>query len=218
MEQNNFTQTNLNTVVDVLRPRFKLYTIDRDIYEPIPNKKLWFKSKKINIGETTMKDIYKYCKKDLHNFQREYKQGFVNEDVPVSCSTYHLKVIGEYQKEIDDLMAVNIYYVELNDVGEITRKNKYYTPENKTIQAPFNVYIIITLYNCPEIEELDPLKCLPIQKSIKQEECVICYEAQPNVLYQDCKHISTCSECEDACAILNCPLCRAEVKKGKIKI
>ena len=39
MEQNNFTQTNLNTVVDVLRPRFKLSTIDRDIYEPIPNKK-----------------------------------------------------------------------------------------------------------------------------------------------------------------------------------
>ena len=165
-----------------------------------------------------MKDIYKYCKKDLHNFQREYKQGFVNEDVPVSCSTYHLKVIGEYQKEIDDVMAVNIYYAELNDVGEITRKNKYYTPENKTIQAPFNVYIIITLYNCPEIEELDPLEPLPMQKSIKQEECVICYEAQPNVLYQDCKHISTCSECEDAGAILKCPLCRAEVKKGKIKI
>ena len=145
MKQTNFTQTKLNTVDNVLRPRFKLSTIDRDIYEPIPNKKLWFKSKKINIGETTMKDIYKYCKKDLHNFQREYKQGFVNEDVPVSCRTYHLKVIGEYQKEIDDVMAVNIYYAVLNDVGEITRKNKYYIPENKTIQAPFNVYIIITL-------------------------------------------------------------------------
>ena len=136
MEQNNFTQTNLNTVVDVLRPRFELATIDRDIYEPIPNKKLWFKSKKINIGETTMKDIYKYCKKDLHNFQREYKQGFVNEDVPVSCSAYHLKVIGEYQKEIDDVMAVNIYYAELNDISEITRKNKYYSPRKQNHPSP----------------------------------------------------------------------------------
>ena len=49
MEQTNFTQTKLNTVDDVLRPRFKLSTTDRDIYEPIPNKKLWFKSKKINM-------------------------------------------------------------------------------------------------------------------------------------------------------------------------
>ena len=43
MEQTNFTQTKLNTVDDVLRPRFKLSATDRDIYEPIPNKKLWFK-------------------------------------------------------------------------------------------------------------------------------------------------------------------------------
>ena len=30
MEQTNFTQTKLNTVDDVLRPRFKLSTTDRD--------------------------------------------------------------------------------------------------------------------------------------------------------------------------------------------
>ena len=239
MEQTNFTQTKLNTVDDVLRPRFKLTTIDRDIYEPIPNKKLWFKSKKINIGETTMKDIYKYCKRELRNFQREYKQGYIDEDIPVSISTYDVKVIGEYMEEIDDVMVVNIYHVELYGVDEITREHKYYVPENKTIQAPFNVYIIITLYNCPEpepeplthlptpeplIEDLNPLEplslstLLSIQRSIKQEECVICYETQPNVLYQDCKHISTCSECENAGRILRCPICRAEVRKGKIKI
>ena len=184
-----------------------------------------------------MKDIYKYCKRELRNFQLEYKEGYIDEDIPVSSSTYDVKVIGEYMEEIDDVMVVNIYHVELNDVDEITREYKYYVPENKTIQAPFNVYIIITLYNCPEPEtepeplthlptpeHLNPLESLslptllPIQRSIKQEECVICYEAQPNVLYQDCKHISTCSECENAGRILRCPICRAEVRKGKIQI
>ena len=233
MEQTNFTQTKLNTVDDVLRPRFKLSTTDRDIYEPIPNKKLWFKYKKINIGETTMKDIYKYCERELRNFQLEYKEGYIEENIPVSCSTYTVKVIGEYMEEIDDLMVLNIYHVELSGVDdEITREYKYYVSENKTIQAPFNVYIIVTLYNCPELEpepvpeplidELNLLRILstplPIQRSIKQEECVICYEAQPNVLYQDCRHISTCSKCENAGRILRCPLCRAEVRKGKIEI
>ena len=174
-----------------------------------------------------MKDIYKYCKRELRNFQLEYKEGYIEENIPVSCSTYTVQVIGEYMEEIDDVMMVNIYHAELSGVDdEITREYKYYVPENKTIQAPFNVFIIITQYNYPEpepfIDELNLLRILstplPIQRSIKQEECVICYEAQPNVLYQDCKHISTCSECENAGRILRCPICRAEVRKGKIEI
>ena len=162
-----------------------------------------------------MKDIYKYCERDLDNFQKQYNRGDVNGN-PATCNTYSLKVIGEYREEIDDLMSEHIYYIEIED-GKITRENKYFETENKTINAPFNVFIIIGLYNHPDIVEA-PEAPLPIQKSIKEDECVICYENKPNVLYYDCKHIATCNNCENEGNITRCPICRTDVKNGKIQL
>ena len=52
---------------------------------------------------------------------------------------------------------------------------------------------------------------IQIQQSIREEECVICYENKPNVLYSDCFHISTCKRCEELHPINKCPLCREKV-------
>ena len=162
-----------------------------------------------------MKDIYKYCERDLDYFQKQYNRGDVDGN-PATCNTYSLKVIGEYREEIDDVESECVYYKEIEN-GKTTRENKYWEEEDKTINAPFNVFIIVGLYCCPEMEEAEGGNVV-MHKSVKEDECVVCYENEPNVLYYDCRHIATCDKCESIGNITRCPICRTDVKNGKIQL
>ena len=111
-----------------------------------------------------------------------------------------------------------------NDLSiDITEQNLYdYSEEGieKLISTPFN--IIISVYaeyinrfyeNEEEVEEEDEEEVEPIElkQTIIYDECVICYENKPNVLYPDCFHISTCKKCEELHPINKCPICREKV-------
>ena len=60
-------------------------------------------------------------------------------------------------------------------------------------------------------EESVPPK--PLEKSFKEESCVICLEKEPNVLLIDCNHICTCEDCENTKPSTRCPCCRTEISK-----
>ena len=220
MDTTTTTKCKCKTIKDILGPKFTLSTEDTDHNEPhIPNRVLWFKTKKINTGVTTLKEIYKYCKKDLQNFQEEYNHGNVN-GTPALVVYYSLEIIGDYDEEKDDLIREKIYFLCKRN-GNTEQEIKYFERENLTIQAPFNVYILISLYTFPSLNlesQETSFYIFPLRKSIKEEECVICKDATPNVLYQDCKHIATCSECENAGRFSRCSICRTAVRKGKIQI
>ena len=38
---------------------------------------------------------------------------------------------------------------------------------------------------------------IPIIKTFKEDKCIICLENEPNILYVHCRHIPTCSKCEE---------------------
>ena len=50
-----------------------------------------------------------------------------------------------------------------------------------------------------------------IIKIFKEDKCIICLENKPNMLYENCKHIPTCSSCEEIKNLNNCPICRSIV-------
>ena len=60
----------------------------------------------------------------------------------------------------------------------------------------------------------------PIE-TYRQDHCVVCLEAKPNILYLDYMHIAICDSCDrlkrTARARKNCDVCRAEISK-RIKI
>ena len=62
-------------------------------------------------------------------------------------------------------------------------------------------------------EEIEPIE---LKQTIICNDCVICLENKPNVLYLNCLHISTCKKCEELKSIFKCPLCREEVVKKYI--
>ena len=68
-----------------------------------------------------------------------------------------------------------------------------------------------------EEEEITP----PIIKTFKEDKCIICLENKPNVFYENCKHIPTCSSCEEVKNLNKCPMCRSKENmkyKNKKKI
>ena len=61
----------------------------------------------------------------------------------------------------------------------------------------------------------------PPIETYRQDHCVVCLEAKPNILYLDCLHITVCDYCErvksNTSLQSTCDICRAEISK-RVKI
>ena len=55
------------------------------------------------------------------------------------------------------------------------------------------------------------------EESFRTDTCVICLDKEPNILFTDCGHICTCSECEKIKPSVKCSYCRNKISK-RIKI
>ena len=68
-------------------------------------------------------------------------------------------------------------------------------------------------------KEIEEEKYTPPIETYRQDCCVVCIEAKPNILYLDCLHIAICDSCDrlKKTGRKNCDVCRAEISK-RIKI
>ena len=133
-------------IQDVLKPVFKLCDEEeRDIYEPIPNKIIKYKSKTIETGNNTAHEIFTQTLYHLINFQCLYKNDRI-DDIPATTTTYTLEVVG------DDLHRV-LYHVEIDKDGVTTRESKPYEIISESINAPYKLYINIGIYCHPGEQE-----------------------------------------------------------------
>ena len=61
------------------------------------------------------------------------------------------------------------------------------------------------------LEETEPPK--PLEETIKPDQCVICLERKPDVLFIECNHICVCRDCEKTRSSTRCPYCRTNISK-----
>ena len=59
-------------------------------------------------------------------------------------------------------------------------------------------------------EEEIEVKQINTKKTFKLDECVICLNNPPNVLFCNCGHIPVCVECEEVKSLAVCPVCKTE--------
>ena len=109
---------------------------------------------------------------------------------------------------------------------------EYNESYNKYFQKPFEIHIDVNNYyktvldededeneseseDEPEEEEITIVQeyerengKIPIIKTFKEDKCIICLENKPNILYEHCRHIPTCSKCEEIENLNKCPICR----------
>ena len=50
----------------------------------------------------------------------------------------------------------------------------------------------------------------PIVKTFSENLCVVCLVNKPNILYENCRHIPTCSSCEKVKNLEKCSICRSK--------
>ena len=84
--------------------------------------------------------------------------------------------------------------------------------DNEEITGNFLIHLEITLYIDPSLKE-DNYK---IKQYIPEDECVICYENKPNILYTNCLHFVVCKDCDNNGNFSKCPLCRKKIKSERI--
>ena len=58
------------------------------------------------------------------------------------------------------------------------------------------------------MRELD--HCPP--NAYKKEQCVICLDDKPNILFNPCLHVCVCFQCDEVKLLKDCPYCRKNIE------
>ena len=200
----------MSSLKEIFSYPFELIDIKQsDINIEYPHVIFEYETKKIIDGNSTMEEAYILSKPFFDDFIRKYKN-YKLHDKSIAFSTYAIYVAfpNDYYYEYKKLFSV---YID-NTKDDFKNEDKY--EDNKEITGDFLIYLEITLYIDPTLKEDN----CEIKETINEEECVICYENKPNILYSDCCHIAVCYECDTKGRFKSCPLCRKKIKNNKIII
>ena len=140
------------------------------------------------------------------------------------------RVSQNYEVEenfIHNFYVVSVHYQDDTEIKLFTVKytldeREFEYSRFQTKDIPYKIRVVevfeYSIYNTDDDDDdilyevtAKERQTIQIQRSIREKECVICYENTPNVLYPDCMYVSTCTRCEEIQPIFKCPLCREEV-------
>ena len=184
----------------------------QEIKENYKSEHYRFKTTEID-AETNKEELYVICKLYLDNTINKFKRHTIENEAITESS------FGLYVEKIedDDLVEKHIYSMFYNnEKQEISHENKY--NENYDINGIFRMLIKVNCYVFYETEYDYYDENNIVKKSIKEEDCVVCYENKSNILFTDCFHICLCLKCYDRGNFVNCPLCRKKLNNKKILI
>ena len=171
-----------------------------------------FKSAMID-AETNKEELYIICRTYLNDMINKFKHHTIDNEAVTESS------FGLYaeKREDDELREIHIYSMFYNnEKQEISHENKY--DENFDINGIFRMLIRVNCYVFYNLDYDYYDENNIVKKSIKEEDCVVCYENKSNILFTDCFHICLCLECYDRGNFVNCPLCRKKLNNKKILI
>ena len=75
------------------------------------------------------------------------------------------------------------------------------------------LYEIIVMVQLFYISDEVPVLPKPLEKTFNHDQCVICLDRKPNVLFIECNHTCVCNECEEAHPSTQCPCCRTKISR-----
>ena len=204
----------MSLLYEIFDSPFKLVNSQsRDYEEPIPSLKFEFKTD--DIYDTTTKEIiFNISKRHFDDIVLEYKN-YVLNGVSTTESSYALYV--SIFKD-DEWELKHIYSILLDHESDrISWENKY--DSNTEIEGEFFIGIDVVVYVSPADEDrYDEDYDYKLKKSIKEDECVICFNNKANILYTECLHFVVCDGCDKKGKFSKCPLCRKKIKNQRIKI
>ena len=118
----------------------------------------------------------------------------------------------------DELVLVGIFYYRSDRnpfVPErmMTRRNLNLT---EYLNQPFFIGIRTKLQRLSPTHNPDDIESSsskPLKKTFKHDQCAICLDRKPNVLFVKCRHTCVCNVCEEEHPSTKCPCCRTGISE-----
>ena len=134
---------------------------------------------------------------------------YINMKITIKLS-FHLSD-GEYHigiLKINDDNGVEI----IKDTIQSFEDNGFYL----TFTRKFDAFFIIADINNHDDSDsnnipLVMMKNINAEKTFKIDECVVCMECKPTVLFCDCGHICLCEKCIEIKQLNRCPICKTDI-------
>ena len=194
---------------------FRLVTHDPDRYEPLFfSKGYHYVSNEIenekSIGFESVHDVYGPKMRPLFRYIFSNMLFDMENSVRITIRV-HLISGTDHEKHI-----IYSEYFEDNFFVKGS-ESAFYTHPRNLLDQKFSIYVEGYCY----LVKRSTTPIAPKVKAFKEDCCVICLEAKPNILYLDCLHIAVCDSCDnlkiDPSLTTNCDVCRAEISK-RVKI
>ena len=204
----------MSLLYEIFDSPFKLVNSQsRDYEEPIPSLKFEFKTD--NIYDTTTKEIiFNISKRHFDDIILQYKNYVLNGvSTTESSYTLYVSIFKDDEREFKHIYSILLDH----ESDRISWENKY--DSNAEIEGEFFIGIDVVVYVSPEDKDhYDEDYNYKLKKSIKEDECVICFNNKANILYTECLHFVVCDGCDKKGKFSKCPLCRKNIKNQRIKI
>ena len=115
---------------------------------------------------------------------------------------------GEYQMDILEINDNNSIKT-LRGLIQYFNNNGFYL----TFAKKFDAYFIIDNHTDSDSNNvpLVMIQNINAEKTFKIDECVVCMECKPTVLFCDCGHICLCEKCIEIKQLNRCPICKTDI-------
>ena len=196
---------------------FRLVAHDPDRYEPLFfSKGYHYVSNEIengkSIGFESVHDVY--GPKMIPLFRYIFSNMLFDMENPVRITIrVHLISGTDYKKHI----IYSEYFENEDNFSMEESESVFYTHPRNLLDQKFSIYVEGYCYFVKQ--STTPIA--PKVEAFKEDCCVICLEAKPNILYLDCMHIAICDSCDrmksKTSSQSTCDVCRAKISK-RVKI
>ena len=172
----------------------------------ITSKILTYKTKSIKLYIENKEDLYDKLKPILHYLVSEHMIE-EHEGYYYNSSNFNIYVKTEdsnYNIELLRLILLPTYDTRYM-YGCVFMMTNFNDDDRLTCLNLIKIKINI---RCLYYQKLEEETKIPTKISFKYDECVICLDNPPNVLFNNCGHICICHNC-DRESLNSCPMCRA---------
>ena len=210
---------------------FCLVGYDMDDYEPyIYSKGYHYVSREIENGESVgARDVTDLCQRKLKPLFSHIISTMMREHMREELYHITIKVHLTCGEDYEDYEIVRYEFVPGPDFSIESYEVCFYTYPENLLTEKFSIYVESYAYIFPDITRENDIDTIlemdddvmvpytPPEKTHKQEQCVICLESAPNILYLNCMHIAVCEFCDDmkrtAALRLKCDVCRTIISR-----
>ena len=173
---------------------------------------------------------YNIVKDHFRNFKIDREFNYFLTDT-ANFSVSRLKFFLHNNESIEERDQLNLFSITIQSTSpELEPQYCYFFREDEDdfkeqLNNSFNeikIEMLTTFYlNLSDENDLDDyeedITTPPIQDVFEDENCLVCLENKPNIIFCPCNHFVVCEECDKKGVFVNCVKCREKIN-NKLKI